>query len=115
MDIELIRDYCVIKTGVEESMPFGNDILVFKVYGKMFALLNLKEPFSLNLKCEPEYSIKLQEEYSSIKAGYHMNKKHWITVIIDYNITGIMLNKLIDDSYNLVKLKLPKKYSSISK
>lgn len=84
MNIEQLREYCLTKPGAEESFPFGEDTLVFKVNGKIFLLTSLgSAPLQFNAKCEPEKIIELRESYSCILPGYHMNKKHWNTVIID--------------------------------
>lgn len=104
MDIVAIRDYCMAKEDVTESMPFGDDTLVFKKRGKVFALVNLEGELNLNLKCEPSYAIELRERYPSVIPGYHMNKKHWNTVIIDGSIPDIKILSLIDHSYDIVKV-----------
>ena len=92
------------KEDVTESMPFGDDTLVFKKRGKVFALVNLEGELNLNLKCEPSYAIELRERYPSVIPGYHMNKKHWNTVIIDGSIPDNKILSLIDHSYNIVKV-----------
>ena len=109
MNIEEVRLYCLAKKGVTEDMPFGSDTLVFKVIGKMFALMNLEGALQLNLKCDPEEAIRLREEFDAVLPGYHMNKKHWNTIIVDGRITENQIRKWIDDSYRLVVLKLTKK------
>lgn len=111
MNIEAFREYCLSKKGVTESLPFGPDVLVFKVMGKMFALCALeKMPATANLKCDPERAIALREEYDGlITAGYHMSKKHWNTVELERNIPADLLLELIDHSYNLVVSGLTKK------
>ena len=109
MTIDEIQKYCSSKNGVTESFPFDDDTLVFKVANKMFCLANLNPPFSINLKCEPEYAIELREKYDEIKTGYHMNKKHWNTIELDGTLQNRFIESLIDDSYNLVVDGLPKK------
>jgi len=109
MNIEEVRLYCLAKKGVTEDTPFGSDTLVFKVIGKMFALMNLEGALQLNLKCDPEEAIRLREEFDAVLPGYHMNKKHWNTIIVDGRITENQIRKWIDDSYRLVVLKLTKK------
>ena len=109
MNIEEIRVYCLSRKETTEGFPFGEDTLVFKVKGKMFALMNLEGVLRMNLKCDPEEAIRLREEYDAVIPGYHMNKKLWNTVIIDGSITDQLLIKWIDDSYRLVVSKLPKK------
>ncbi len=107
MNIEEFREYCMLKKGVTESFPFDEITLVFKVMGKMFALTNTEGEFTLNLKCDPEKAIELREHYPSVLPGYHMDKKHWNTVIIDGMVADELLKEWIDDSYDLVVSKLP--------
>ena len=102
MNIEEIREYCIRKPGVTEGFPFGEDTLVFKVNGKIFVLANLDGDLSLNLKCDPAFALELRERYSSVKPGYHMNKKHWNTVAIDGTVPDKEILAWIDHSYNLV-------------
>ena len=109
MDIETLRDYCLSKKGVTESLPFGPDALVFKVGGKMFLLTNLQKPDSFNAKCDPERAIALREEFEEIVPGYHMSKVHWNTVSMTGRLTLMQLQELIDHSYVLVYEGLPKK------
>lgn len=109
MHIETFRDYCLAKKGVTEEFPFDETTLVFKVMGKMFALTGLdREEFSVNLKCDPEWAETLREEHGDIRPGYHMNKKHWNTVLFDNGLDADLLFKLIDHSYDLVVAKLKK-------
>lgn len=109
IDIEKIREYCLAKREVTEGFPFDEKTLVFKVCGKMFALMGLEAlPKSINLKCDPERSLQLRDEYESIRAGYHMNKKHWNTVTFDDDLPVHLLLELIDHSYNLVVKGLKK-------
>lgn len=110
MDIETFREYCLSKPGVDESFPFGEDTLVFKVMGKMFALTGLEaESFRVNLKCEPLRAVELREAHPQIQPGYHMNKKHWNTVDFEDGLPDALLAELIDHSYELVVKGLPKK------
>ena len=110
MNIEELREYCLSKKGVEESMPFGPDALVLKVMGKVFLITVLEErPLQFNVKCDPEKVIELREQYSCVIPGYHMNKKHWNTVIADGSVTDVQLKKWITDSYLLVISGLTKK------
>jgi predicted DNA-binding protein (MmcQ/YjbR family) len=102
MNIESLREYCVSKKYVTESFPFGDDTLVFKADGKIFALVNLEGDLSLNLKCDPALAIELRERYDSVRPGYHMNKKHWNTVILDGSVTDKEVLSWIDHSYNLI-------------
>ena len=109
MDIETFRLYCLAKPGVSEHLPFDDRTLVFKVGGKMFALCDLEEFNSANLKCDPERAVELREQYDAVTPGYHMNKTHWNTVKVDGDINGRMLQELIDHSYELIVSSLPKR------
>lgn len=109
MNIEEIREYCLKKKAVEESFPFDETTLVFKVKGKMFALTSLEKSPSINLKRDPEKAIELRERFPSVAPGYHMNKRLWNTVQIDGSIPDNLIWEWIDDSYQLVVEKLPKK------
>ncbi len=110
MEIEAFRNYCLAKKGVTESFPFDEQTLVFKVMGKMFALSGLEhKPSRVSLKCNPEQSVLLREEYDGrIYGAYHMNKLHWNTLEIE-SLPTSLLHKLIDHSYDLVVAKLTKK------
>lgn len=108
MDIEFLRDYTLQKSGVTEGFPFGEDVLVFKVNNKLFLLVPLNvQPVQFNAKCYPDEALELREEYpDAVLPGYHMNKKHWNTIIINGTLTNKQLLQTIDNSYNLVaKLK----------
>jgi len=108
MDLESFREYCLSKPGATEDMPFGEDVLVFRVGGKMFALASLDEiPATANLKCDPDLALELRDRYEQVRPGYHMNKKHWNTVEIDSGIPDAELHKMIDHSYELVTKRLP--------
>lgn len=107
MNIETIREYCLAKREVSESMPFGDTTLVFKVFGKMFALMSLDGVDRLNLKCDPEIAIELREKYTYVIPGYHMNKQHWNSIILTDNISEELVFDWIDHSYDLVVEKLP--------
>ena len=108
MNIESFRSFCLSKKGVTEEFPFDENTLVFKVMGKMFALTDLESFESINLKCDPEIVVQLREQYASVLPGYHMNKKHWITVLMDGSIADNLLNQWIDSSYRLVAASLSK-------
>jgi len=109
MDLGLFREYCLSKPGATEDTPFGEDVLVFKVGGKVFALAPLDEvPAAANLKCDPDLALELRDRYEQVRPGYHMNKKHWNTVEIDSGIPDAELHKMIDHSYELVLRTLPK-------
>jgi len=111
MNIEAFRDHCMSKKGVEETLPFDDETLVYKVMGKMFALSSLNsEDFRINLKCDPVHAIELRDEYPDIIPGFHMNKKHWNTLILEHDsIDDDLVIELIDHSYELVVNKLTKK------
>ena len=107
MNIEEFRNICIEIEGVTEEFPFDNETLVFKVYGKIFALANVESFKSINLKCDPEYAVELREKFSAVVPGYHMNKKHWNTILIDGTLKNSFLKKLICDSYSLVLKGVP--------
>lgn len=107
--LDLVRNHCLSKFACTEDFPFDQSTLVFKVGGKMFALIDVDTPDYINLKCNPEYSAELQADYASITPGFHMNKKHWISVGLHGELDHSMLLKLIDDSYQLVYQSLTKK------
>ena len=110
MHLDELREYCLLKKGVEECMPFGNDTLVFKVMGKIFLLLSINsQPIQFNVKCEPEKAIELRENFSCVFPGYHMNKQHWNTIICDGSASDNTIKEWIDDSYKLIVLGLNKK------
>ena len=104
MNIEELRDYVLQKPSVTEGFPFGEDTLVFKIKDKIFLLTGLEsDPLQFNVKCDPDKAIELREEYpGSVLPGYHMNKKHWNTVIIDGVLSKKQLKEMVDNSYNLV-------------
>ena len=109
MDLESFREYCLRKPEATEGTPFGPDVLVFKVGGKIFALASLDDvPARANLKCDPDLALELRDRYEQVTPGYHMNKKHWNTVEIESGIPDIELRKMIDHSYELVVNSLPK-------
>ena len=109
MDVEAFREFCLKKTGVTEESPFGPEHLVYKVGGKMFALLAFEEiPPTANLKCDPDLALELRDRYEEVQPGYHMNKKHWNTVQIDGAIPQQELTRMIDHSYELVVKALPR-------
>lgn len=112
MNIESCRSYCLSKKGVTEELPFGPEALVFKVMGKMFALTDVESFSSINLKVDPERGVELRDAYPAVQPGYHMNKKHWITVLIDGSIPDKLLRQWIDESYQLVVAKLTKSQRS---
>ena len=110
MDLAKFREYCLSKANATEGTPFGPDVLVFKVSGKIFALASLDDvPARANLKCDPDLALELRDRYEQVTAGYHMNKKHWNTVEIESGIPAAELRKMIDHSYELVVKSLPRK------
>lgn len=110
MFIDELREYCLSKKGVEECLPFGPETLVYKVMGKVFLLTGLEsEPVQFNAKCDPEKALELRENYSCVIPGYHMNKKHWNTIICDGSANNKLIKQWIDDSYQLVAGSLTKK------
>ena len=110
MESDAFRECCLAKGGVTEETPFGPDNLVFKIGGKMFALLALDEvPASCNLKCDPDLALELRDRYEDVRPGYHMNKKHWNTVVIAGASPEAEVRKMIDHSYELVVKSLPRK------
>lgn len=112
MNLEAFRKHCLSKKGVTEEFPFGEETLVYKVMGKMFALTDLENFESVNLKVDPEEGEELREKYASVQPGYHMNKKHWITVLMDGSIPDKMILKWADNSYELVAAALTKSQKS---
>lgn len=112
--VDVLRDYCLAKKAVSESFPFDEDTLVFKVMGKMYALISLDRfehgEGMINLKCDPEYAIELRENYSCIKPGYHMSKVHWNSVYVQTgDLSFQFIKELIDHSYDKIVESLPKK------
>ena len=110
MTLEQFQDYCLSLPGVTEEFPFGEETLVYKVAGKMFALSGIEDFETINLKCDPDTAVELRERYDGVEPGYHMNKKHWNSVYFD---TGQIPRKqllwMIDHSYDEIVKKLPKK------
>ena len=104
MNIELLRDYVIRKPFVTEGFPFGENVIVFKVNNKIFLLVPLDtDPLQFNAKCDPERAVELREQYPlSVLPGYHMNKKHWNTVIADGTLSRKEIIELVDHSYDLV-------------
>lgn len=106
MTLDQLLDYSLAKPDTVETLPFGPDVLVLKVKGKVFLLIPLNtDPIQCNVKCDPERAIELREEYASIIPGYHMNKKHWNTIILDGTVPSKLIYELIDHSYELVRGK----------
>lgn len=109
MNIEDIREYCISRTGVSETFPFDDETLVFKVMDKMFLLMDINsKPLKISIKCKPEKGIELREMFDCIQPAYHMNKKHWITILINGDISTKVIKEWILESYNLVVKGLTK-------
>jgi predicted DNA-binding protein (MmcQ/YjbR family) len=109
MNVEEVRQICIAKKGVTEGFPFDETTLVIKVGGKIFALLSLDREPSVNLKCDPEKAVDLRERHEDVIPGYHMNKKHWNTVMLEGSLPDSLVAELIEHSYQLVYLSLPRK------
>ena len=109
MNIETYREYCLLLDAVTECMPFDNKTLVFKVGNKLFALTGVDDFKNINLKCNPEKSVELRDQFDSIIPGFHMNKKHWNTLEIDGSLSDKLILELTNHSYDLVRKSLPKK------
>lgn len=105
---EEYRDYCLSKPGVTEGFPFDEKVLVFKVGGKIFSLVDIFEWDFVNLKCEPEYAVELRDQFEGIVPGYHMNKKLWNSVYLDSDVPRKLFLELVDQSYQLILESLPK-------
>src|SRR5436305_4814565 len=103
-----VRRCCLGMPGANEEFPFGPSTSVFKVGGKMFALSALRSrPLSVSVKCEPELAEQLRLSYEAIGPGYHLNKRHWNTIVLDGSLPDAMVRDMIEDSYDLVVAKLP--------
>lgn len=109
MNIEEFYNFCISFPGVAEDFPFDEQTLVFKVKGKIFALTDIDHFESVNLKCDPVKALEYRAVYEEIRPGYHMDKKHWNTVLIKGSLDDEFLKQLIKDSYDLVVLNLPKR------
>ncbi|MFN4248010.1 MAG: MmcQ/YjbR family DNA-binding protein [Flavipsychrobacter sp.] len=109
MNIEQLHEYALSLPDVTESFPFDDTTLVMKAGGKMFLLVSLDaDPLQFNVKCDPERAIELREEYACVLPGYHMNKKHWNTIVVDGTLTNKQLKEMVLDSYNLIVKKKKK-------
>lgn len=109
MNFEDIYSHCSSKPFVQQDFPFDEKTLVFKIGGKIFLLIDSKNPISINVKCDPEKAIELRERFEGIQPGYHMNKKHWITINLTVEVPQQIIEACIDESYNLVYNSLSKK------
>jgi predicted DNA-binding protein (MmcQ/YjbR family) len=108
MNIEEFREFCLSLKGTTESLPFGDNTLVMKAAGKIFALTDINSFLTINVKCDPEKAVELREKYNSITAGYHMNKKHWNTIQVNSELSDKEIKYWIQYSYDLIVNKLSK-------
>jgi predicted DNA-binding protein (MmcQ/YjbR family) len=109
MNPDALRDHCLSFRGAEETFPFGPETSVFKVAGKIFALSRLAaNPLRVSLKCEPALAEQLRAAHAAVLPGYHLNKRHWNTVIIDGSLPDEMIGDMVEDSYDLVVSELPR-------
>ena len=110
MDLPEAVDHCLAKPGATESTPFGPEALVYKVNGKIFAIAVPDDvPPRMNLKCDPDRALVLRDDHPAILPGYHMNKKHWNTLVLDGSLPTPLVRELIDHSYTLVSASRPAK------
>jgi predicted DNA-binding protein (MmcQ/YjbR family) len=108
MTARRLRDHCLSFPGSAQTFPFGPETLVFKVAGKMFALSRLEQhPLRISLKCDPPLAEQLRQAHAAVLPGYHLNKRHWNTVLIDGSLPDRMIMDMIEDSYDLVVSRLP--------
>jgi predicted DNA-binding protein (MmcQ/YjbR family) len=113
MERSELRTYCLSKQAVIEDFPFGEEVAVYKVEGKVFALLPVDEPTSISLKCDPTLAGILRETYAAVTPGWHLNKKHWNTVNVDGSIPDNEILEMVDHSYEQVVKGLPKKVQAM--
>jgi predicted DNA-binding protein (MmcQ/YjbR family) len=105
-----LRELCMGFSGAEETYPFGPNTTVFKVRGKIFAIASLDaDPPSVSLKCEPDLAVQLRNDHTAITPGYHLNKVHWNTVVVDGSVPEQLLHDMVEDSYDLIVSALPKR------
>lgn len=115
MDVERFRTFCLSKPFSSEELPFGESTLCFKVAGKVFAALSLDIGDRVNLKCSPNYAVDLREKYDGVRPGFHMNKTHWNTVMLNEDVDDKLIFHLVNHSYDLVVSKLPLKTRNLLK
>ncbi|NCO00579.1 MAG: MmcQ/YjbR family DNA-binding protein [Epsilonproteobacteria bacterium] len=113
MNFNELDTYLLSKKGATFDYPFDETVRVYRVANKIFALTAEREPLTINLKCNPMYALELRSMYASLKAGYHMNKKHWNTVTFGGDVDDAFLRELIDHSYELIYDKLPKRQKEL--
>lgn len=109
MHADEFRKYCLAFKEVTEEFPFNENTLVFKVGGRIFALADIDVFERINLKCHPEKAVELRERYPDVMPGYHMNKEHWNTIVVNGSVPDKLIKEWIKDSYDLVVQGLPKK------
>ena len=109
MNVESVRDYCLSLPLATEDFPFDETTLVFRVLGKIFAMIDLEDTTWFVLKCDPEYALELREHYVAIEGAYHFNKKYWNQVFLDGDVDDKLLKQLIDHSVEEVLKKFTKK------
>ena len=110
MDAAALRRWCLAQAGAVEDFPFGPGHSAFKVAGKMFALSALhRTPLEVSVKCEPDLAVQFRASYDAIRAGYHLNKRHWNTITLDGSLSDQLVRDMIEDSYDLVVSALPKR------
>jgi len=110
MDFDTLKRFLFNLPGARLEFPFGTEVMVYKILGKMFILINWEEnPISINLKCDPVYAVELRRENFAITPGYHMNKTHWNTILLDGSLEDNFVFELIQQSYDLVVSELPKR------
>ncbi len=110
MELDKLRQFIRQKNGVTEEFPFGPDVMVMKVGGKVFAIIAWqKEPLQISLKCDPDFALALRARYPAVQPGYHLNKEHWNSITLDGSIPELEINDLIDHSYSVVVQRLKKK------
>ena len=108
MNAAEFRDYCLSLPGTDEEFPFGPETSAFKVAGKIFALSRLAEhPLRVSVKCDPALAEELRKAHPAVIPGYHLNKRHWNTVIIDGSLSDAIISDMVEDSYDLIVSKLP--------
>jgi len=107
--LQRISNYALSKPGTEATFPFDDKTLVVKVMGKMYLLVDIEDPSTINLKCDPDRAIELRVAHEDVQPGYHMSKKHWNTVRVNGELPWDFITELIDHSYELVVSGLPKK------
>ena len=109
MDATALRGWCLRQPGAIEDFPFGPEHSVFKVGGKIFALSLLgRTPLEVSLKCEPELAVELRASHAAIRPGYHLNKRHWNTIVLDGSLSDATVRDMIEDSYDLILAALPR-------